>query len=157
MKLVFIGYITGPFGLNGEVKIVSETNYKNEIFKVGNNLYIGGSPYKIISTKKNNKYEIIGFENINSIEKTDFILKKEVYVNKNEINISSYLIGELPLASVYDNKVLLGKVSEVLYNKNCTYIKVNNLIIPLIDNFIEKIDINKSAIYVKNIGDLNEN
>lgn len=157
MKLVFIGYITGPFGLNGEVKIVSETNYKNEIFKVGNNLYIDGSPYKIISTKKNNKYEIIGFENINSIEKTNFILKKEVYVNKNEINISSYLIGELPLASVYDNKVLLGKVSEVLYNKNCTYIKVNNLIIPLIDNFIEKIDINKSAIYVKNIGDLNEN
>lgn len=157
MKLVFIGYITGPFGLNGEVKIVSETNYKNEIFKVGNNLYIDGSPYKIISTKKNNKYEIIGFENINSIEKTNFILKKEVYVNKNEINISSYLIGELPLASVYDNKVLLGKVSEVLYNKNCTYIKVNNLIIPLIDNFIEKIDVNKSAIYVKNIGDLNEN
>lgn len=157
MKLVFIGYITGPFGLNGEVKIVSETNYKNEIFKVGNNLYIDGSPYKIISTKKNNKYEIIGFENINSIEKTNFILKKEVYVNKNEINISSYLIGQLPLASVYDNKVLLGKVSEVLYNKNCTYIKVNNLIIPLIDNFIEKIDINKSAIYVKNIGDLNEN
>lgn len=157
MKLVFIGYITGPFGLNGEVKIVSETNFKNEIFKVGNNLYIDGSPYKIISTKKNNKYEIIGFENINSIEKTDFILKKEVYVNKNEINISSYLIGQLPFASVYDNKVLLGKVSEVLYNKNCTYIKVNNLIIPLIDNFIEKIDINKSAIYVKNIGDLNEN
>lgn len=157
MKLVFIGYITGPFGLNGEVKIVSETNYKNEIFKVGNNLYIDGSPYKIISTKKNNKYEIIGFENINSIEKTNFILKKEVYVNKNEINISSYLIGELPLASVYDNKVLLGKVSEVLYNKNCTYIKVNNLIIPLIDNFIEKIDVDNGAIYVKNIGDLNEN
>ena len=157
MKLVFIGYITGPFGLNGEVKIVSETNYKNEIFKVGNNLYIDGSPYKIISTKKNNKYEIIGFENINSIEKTNFILKKEVYVNKNEINISSYLIGELPLASVYDNKVLLGKVSEVLYNKNCTYIKVNNLIIPLIDNFIEKIDVDNGAIYVKNMGDLNEN
>ena len=114
-------------------------------------------PIKLLALKKNNKYEIIGFENINSIEKTNFILKKEVYVNKNEINISSYLIGELPLASVYDNKVLLGKVSEVLYNKNCTYIKVNNLIIPLIDNFIEKIDINKSAIYVKNIGDLNEN
>lgn len=157
MKLVFIGYITGPFGLNGEVKIVSETNFKNEIFKVGNNLYIEGSPYKIISTKKNNKYEIIGFENINSIEKTDFILKKEVYVNKNEINISSYLIGELPLASVYDNKMLLGKVSEVLYNKSCTYIKVNNLIIPLIDNFIEKIDVDKNVIYVKNMGDLNEN
>lgn len=157
MKLVFIGYITGPFGLNGEVKIVSETNYKNEIFKIGNNLYIEGSPYKIISTKKNNKYEIIGFENINSIEKTDFILKKEVYVNKNEINISSYLIGELPLASVYDNKVLLGKVSEVLYNKSCTYIRVNNLIIPLIDNFIEKIDVDNNVIYVKNMGDLNEN
>ena len=25
MKLLYIGYITGPFGLKGEVKILSET------------------------------------------------------------------------------------------------------------------------------------
>ena len=40
MKLLYIGYITGPFGLKGEVKILSETNHKNDIFKVGNSLYI---------------------------------------------------------------------------------------------------------------------
>ena len=34
MKLLYIGYITGPFGLKGEVKILSETNHKNDIFNV---------------------------------------------------------------------------------------------------------------------------
>lgn len=157
MKLVFIGYVTGPFGLKGEVKIVSETNYKNEIFKVGNIFYIESSPYKVVSTKKNNKYEIIGFETIDSIEKTDLILKKPVYINLNEINIDSYLIGELPNMDVYENEVFLGKVTEVLYNKNCTYIKVSKYIIPLIDNFVEKIDTDNNVIRVKNIGELDEN
>ncbi len=157
MKLVFIGYITGPFGIKGEIKIVSETNHKNEIFQVGNTLYIEEIPYKIISTKKNNKYEIIGFENIDCIEKTNLILKKPVYVNLNDININSYLIGQLPNMDVYEKKVFLGKVSEVLYNKNCTYVKVSKYIIPLIDNFVEKVDTDNNVIHVKNIGELNEN
>ena len=45
MKLLYIGYITGPFGLKGEVKILSETNHKNDIFKVGNSLYIDNKKY----------------------------------------------------------------------------------------------------------------
>lgn len=157
MKLVFVGYITGPFGIKGEVKIVSETNHRNEIFKINNNLYIENTAYKIVSTKKNNKYEIIGFENIDSIEKADLILRRPVYVNKGDLNIDSYLIGEIPDMDVYEKKVFLGKVGEVLYNKNCTYIKVSKFIIPLIDNFVEKIDTDNNIIRVKNIGELDEN
>ena len=83
MKLLYIGNITGPFGIKGEVKVLSETNHKNEIFKVGNNLYID--------------------------------------------------------------------------NKKYNYIKVCDIIIPLMDNYIEKLDFDNNVIYVKNMGDLYEN
>lgn len=156
MKLVFIGYVTGPFGIKGEVKIVSETNHKNEIFKIGNILYIEDVSYKIVSIKKNNKHEIIGFENIDTIEKTNLILRKPVYVNLKEVNVNSYLIGQIPDMDVYEKEVFLGKVGEVLYNKKCTYIKVSRYIIPLIDNFVEKIDTDNNVIRVKNIGELDE-
>ena len=61
MKLLYIGNITGPFGIKGEVKVLSETNHKNEIFKVGNNLYIDNKKYIIESVKQNPKCEIIKF------------------------------------------------------------------------------------------------
>lgn len=157
MKLVFIGYISGPFGINGEVKIISETNHKEDIFKIGNNLYIDNQKYIISSVKKNNKYEIISFDNINSIEKTDSILKKEVYVNVMELKIDDYLIGELLNMDVYEKNIFIGKVTEVLYNKKYTYIRCNKLIIPLIDNYLKEINLEKNIIYVKNIGELNEN
>ena len=120
-------------------------------------LYIDNQKYIISSVKKNNKYEIIGFDNINSIEKTDSILKKEVYVNVMELKIDDYLIGELLNMDVYEKNIFIGKVTEVLYNKKYTYIRCNKLIIPLIDNYLKEINLEKNIIYVKNIGELNEN
>ena len=68
MKLLYIGYITGPFGLKGEVKILSETNHKNDIFKVGNSLYIDNKKYIIESVKQNPNCEVIKFLGIDDIE-----------------------------------------------------------------------------------------
>lgn len=156
MKLLYIGNITGPFGIKGEVKVLSETNHKNEIFKVGNNLYIDNKKYIIESVKQNPKCEIIKFLGIDDISQTEDILKKEVYVNKNELSID-YLLIELINMTVVDNNKTIGKVKEILLNKKYNYIKVCDIIIPLMDNYIQKLDFDNNVIYVKNMGDLYEN
>lgn len=156
MKLLYVGNITGPFGLKGEVKVLSETNHKNEIFKVGNYLYIDEKKYLITSVKQNPKCEIIKFEGIDDISLTDEILKKEVYVNRNDLNVD-YLTIELINMAVYDKDRCIGKVKEILLSKKYNYLKVCDIIVPIIDNFIEKIDFENNVIYLKNIGDLNEN
>lgn len=156
MKLLYVGNITGPFGLKGEVKVLSETNHKNEIFKVGNYLYIDEKKYLITSVKQNSKCEIIKFEGIDDISLTDEILKKEVYVNRNDLNVD-YLTIELINMDVYDKDGCIGKVKEILLSKKYNYLKVCDIIVPIIDNFIEKIDFENNVIYLKNIGDLNEN
>ena len=58
---------------------------------------------------------------------------------------------------VYENESKIGKVKEILLNKKYNYIKVCDIIIPISDNFIEKFDFENNIIYVKNIGELNEN
>lgn len=156
MKLLYVGNITGPFGIKGEIKILSETNHKNEIFKVGNGLYIDNKKYIIENVKQNPKCEIIKFNGIEDISQTDEILKKEVYVNKDDINVD-FLLIELMNMDVYENEKKIGKVKEILLNKKYNYIKVCDIIIPLSDNFIEKFDFENNIIYVKNIGELNEN
>lgn len=156
MKLLYVGNITGPFGLKGEVKVLSETNHKNKIFKVGNYLYIDEKKYLITSVKQNPKCEIIKFEGIDDISLTDEILKKEVYVNRDDLNVD-YLTIELINMDVYDKDRCIGKVKEILLSKKYNYIKVCDIIVPIIDNFIEKIDFENNVIYLKNIGDLNEN
>ena len=100
MKLLYIGNITGPFGIKGEVKVLSETNHKNEIFKVGNNLYIDNKKYIIESVKQNPKCEIIKFLGGDDISQTDDILNKEVYVNKNELSIIDSIRFMLPYSAV---------------------------------------------------------
>lgn len=156
MKLLYVGNITGPFGVKGEVKVLSETNHKNEIFKVGNYLYIDENKYLITSVKQNPKCEIIKFEGIDDISLTDEILKKEVYVNKDDLNVD-FLTIELINMDVYDKDRYIGKVKEILLSKKYNYLKICDIIVPIIDNFIEKIDFENNVIYVKNMGDLNEN
>ena len=156
MKLLYVGNITGPFGVKGEVKGLSETNHKNEIFKVGNYLYIDENKYLITSVKQNPKCEIIKFEGIDDISLTDEILKKEVYVNKDDLNVD-FLTIELINMDVYEKDRYIGKVKEILLSKKYNYLKICDIIVPIIDNFIEKIDFENNVIYVKNMGDLNEN
>ncbi len=156
MKLLYVGNITGPFGVKGEVKVLSETNHKNEIFKVGNYLYIDENKYLITSVKQNPKCEIIKFEGIDDISLTDEILKKEVYVNKDDLNVD-FLTIELINMDVYEKDRYIGKVKEILLSKKYNYLKICDIIVPIIDNFIEKIDFENNVIYVKNMGDLNEN
>ena len=42
-----IGEIVAPHGLDGKVKIISDTNLKNKIFKVGSYLYLGSSKKQV--------------------------------------------------------------------------------------------------------------
>ena len=40
MKLVYIGKYVNTHGLKGEIKILSDFEYKDKVFKAGNSIYI---------------------------------------------------------------------------------------------------------------------
>lgn len=156
MNKIYVGYITGPFGLKGEVKIKSDINHTDMIFKSGNKLYIDDETYIINTVRYHKDNYLILFNDLDDISKVENLFKKDVYINRDEFNLSDddYFISELYNLEIYESNVLIGKVEDILLNKKNIYIKSNDLIIPLIDKYIEKIDVKSGKICVKVVGEL---
>ena len=92
-----------------------------------------------------------GFNNINDVEylKGDF-----VYVNEEDLNLKENEILKSKLIGfdvIIDNENI-GKITEIFWAKANDVIRVNeNILIPYVDEFIEKLDKENKKIYVKNI------
>ena len=155
-SLLNIGHITGPFGIKGEVKINSLSNHLDKIFKVGNTLHIMDNSYVIKTVRSHKNAYLVSFEGLDDISKIDNILKKDVYVTRDEINLSKdeYLNVELLEYEIYEKDNKIGLVDELLFSKKDTYITSGKLIIPLIPKYFEGVDTDKKIIYVKDVKEL---
>ncbi len=154
-KMVFVGYITGVFGIKGEVKCSLQTNHLEDILQLGHYLYINDAQYTINSIKKNNNHYILGFKEISDISQVDNILKKELFINRDEyINIDYFTSELFNLEIIDESNKKVGTIKEVLYNKNNLFVKDGQLIIPVIDKYVKKIDINKGVLIVSDVGEL---
>ena len=154
-NLVYVGYVTGIFGIHGEVKCNLDTNHIKDILVINNKLYINNQVYTINSIKNNNNHYIIGFKEISDISLVDSLLKKDIYIKRDDYPNVDYFTSELLNLKIIDedNKTI-GIVKEVLYNKNNLLIKTDDMIIPIVDKYINKIDVKKGFISVKDIKEL---
>ena len=154
--MINVGFISGPFGIKGEIKVISNVNHLDKIFKIGNSLYINNQKYIIKNSHIHKNNYLLLFNELDNINKLDNILKKDIYIKREDINLNNneYLNIELINCRVIDNKEI-GIVKEVLFNKKDLFIKLNNnIIIPLVDKYLVKVDINNKIIYVKNSNEL---
>ena len=152
---VYVGYVTGIFGIHGEVKCSFESNHLKDIIQNNNYLYIDNNKYTINSIKNNNNHYIIGFKEIDDISLVDPLIKKEIYIDREDYPNVDYFTFELfNLKIVDENQKEVGIVNEVLYNKNNLLIKTGNMLIPLVDKYITNIDIKNGVISVKDIKEL---
>ena len=154
--LINVGFISGPVGLKGEIKIVSQERFLDRLLKIGNKIYINNNEYLIKTSRlfKNNYIiSLDGYDNINLI---DCFLQKNIFIKKSEssLNKNEYLYSELFGFKIIDNQKEIGVVQEILLNKNNSFIKSGKLIIPIIDKYIEKIDLDNRIINVKNSKEL---
>ena len=146
--LTYVGQIVAPHGLDGKVKVLSELNLKNKIFKVGNLLYLADGQSLVITFKD--------YPNINAIT----LLKgQKLYVKVSELNLESneYLETELIKAEVIENNEKLGIVKEILKGKKYDFLKVQGekeFLIPLIPEFVLKFAREEKRIYVQKAKDL---
>ncbi len=141
-----IGKIINYFGIKGEVKIISDFEYPDKVFKEGINFYIGkDKELEIVNTHRVHKsYHLVSFkgkDNINDILKYK---NSYVYVKRNDLNLgeSEYLYRDLIGFEVYDKDKLIGRVIDYTYSSN-VLLKVKGekvFYLPLIDNYVRKID-----------------
>ena len=155
MNYICIGKIVNTHALKGEVRIISNFEYKSRIFIKDFNLYIGNDKTKLIIEsyrvhKNFDMVKFIGIDNINDVLKYKGSL---VYINSDDLvlNNDELLEEELLNMNVYNNDKLIGNISEYRVDNGNKMIRVNNRLIPFNKDFIIKIDKDKHIIYMKNI------
>ena len=153
--LVYIGYITGPFGLKGELKVLSESNHLDKIFKEGNILYIDNNKY-VLKKYHFHKNHLLTFDGYEDINKINDLLKKDIYISRSNLNLEDgeYLYIDLLGCQILADGQSFGVVEELLSNKNTIFLKSGNLIVPINEKYIEKVDTKEKIVYGKSIKEL---
>ncbi len=152
---VYVGKIVSTHGIKGEIRILSDFDYKEKVFKVGNKLIIENKEYTIKSYRKHKNYDMVTLNDYNNINEVLFLMKKEVYFLKENLNLSSneVLDEDLMTFTVLTNDNKKGIIKEIFYasqtNKIIRIQLDKEILIPMNSPMIEKIDKEKKEIYIK--------
>jgi 16S rRNA processing protein RimM len=156
-----VGQIVGTFGIKGELKFHSESDFIEDRLSKGNVLYLKQNdtyePITINSARlRKNNYMITinGHNNINDVLKyVGFSLYVDTTKAK-ELEEGVYYCDDLIDMEVYNqNNELIGKVVDVIDIPASKLLEVSDgekkFLIPLVDAFVKEITDNK--IYIEEI------
>ena len=140
MKYIFIGRIVNTHALKGEVRIVSDFEFKDRIFKENTLLYIGENKDKeIIETyRKHKQFDMVKFKGIDYINDVLKYKGSKVYIDESILNLKDdeILISELINMDVYNDNKYVGRITEYRSDNGNNMLRVNNKLIPYNKYFI---------------------
>lgn len=158
MDYIYIGKIVNTHGIKGELRIISNFEYKELVFKKDVNIYIGNKyqKEKILTYRHHKNYEMItleGYSNINDVLK---FKNNKVYINRCEIDsfnnkiLKSDIIG----MSAFLEEQKIGTVTDIYSTgNNYEVFEIKNdgtkKLIPYHKDFIENIDKESNSITFK--------
>ena len=169
-----IGIVGKAHGIRGEVNVMLLTDYPDSITK-GSSLYMDEDCSRklivekiVLRIKKGRESAIIKFEGINTRELSDGMRGQELFRCQQDCPVlddGQYWIDDLEGCGAYFEGVSLGiveKVEEIPSNQNLLIaladksLKISGnyggrLCIPLIDDYIENIDIENKKIILKKL------
>lgn len=154
MNLIYIGKLVNTHGLKGEVRIISDFKFKDVVFKKNNNIYIKDNKYTINSYRKHKMFDMIILDGINNIEDALDLKGNNVYIDKNEYVFSGYLDEDLIGLEVYDNDIYKGKIIDIYKTTTSDLLVIEGNkkhMVPNIEMFIEKVDLENNRIYINYI------
>lgn len=154
MNLIYLGKIVNTHGLKGEIRIISDFKYKDNVFKVNNYIYVDNNKYKIKSYRHHKMYEMITLENIDSIEQAENLKGLSVFINRDDYKFDGFLNEDLIGLEVYDNDIYKGKIVDILKTSNNDLLVIDGIkkhMVPNISEFVSKVDLENKKVYIKYI------
>lgn len=161
MDYIWIGKIVNTHGIKGELRIKSDFDRKDLVFKEGFRIYIGKEKKKeiITSYRVHKDFDMVrlnGYTNINEVLK---YIKSDVFIDRNDLNLNNdeILLNDLIGMEVKDNNEIIGKITDYVYNNSNILLVVlsdKNFYIPYKSNYIIKVDKQNRIVYTKNVKDL---
>ena len=158
-EMIYIGKTVSTFGIKGELKVISDFEYCDKAYKVGNKVLINNIEHIISSIRYHKNYVLLKIDNLNNINDILKYVGFNIYIKRLDLNLSKdeFLYKDLINSEVVDeDDTKLGKIIEVVKGIN-VLIKVKGtkeFYIPLIDNYVKRFDLDKKILYTKNAKEL---
>ena len=155
MEYVCIGKLVNTHGIKGEVKLLSNFEYKDKAFVVGMNFYIGEDKEKVtVNSYRHHKvFDMVTFKEYNYINdvlkfkgKLVYVLKPDLALDNNSILDRDY-IG----MNAYYEGVLVGKVKDIIDNNGYKLMLIGTKYVPFNKEFISSVSVTKNELILKNV------
>ena len=156
---VLIGQITGTFGIKGELKVYSESDFVEYRFRKDAKIFLSDKKEYVISSSRQHKGNVL--ITINELYDINLILDKvgmKIYALKDDIpplEDNEYYLDDLVGLNVINQyEQHLGKVTDVMEMPSGYILEIidennNRFLLPFVDEYIE--DITEDTIYINEI------
>ena len=155
MKYIYIGKIVNTHALKGEVRIISNFEYKDRVFKPGFTFYMGQfkTPEVVETYRPHKQFDMVKYKGIDYINDVLKYKGDAVYINEEDLRLKDdeILESELTNMDIYVEDKLIGRIEEYRNDNGNKVVKVNGKFIPFNKDFIVKIDKSNNKIYMHNI------
>lgn len=155
---IYVGKIVNTHGLKGEIRILSDFDYKDKVFVPGMTIYIGRKKEKeeIVTYRHHKNFEMItmkGYSDINEVLRYKGLY---VYVDRADLNLASdeYLDSDYIDLDVKVDGNIIGKVEDVrdTGNNKLLVIKAEKqVLIPLQKEFVKEVNLNDKYVVIEPI------
>ena len=163
MNYIYIGEVVNTHGIKGEIRIISNFQYKNKVFIKNMNLYLGNRHQKmtINSYRKHKNFDMVTLEGINDIYDAIAFKGDKVFIDRDCIEIDGYFDEDLIGIDVIADDKIIGKVEKIIDTLAHRIIVISgkkNYMVPYVEEYIKNIDLNNKKITINVIkGLLDEN
>ena len=156
-EMIVIGKTVSTHGIKGELKVVSNFEYKEKAYIIDNKILINNIEHTISSVRYHKQYILLGIDDLTNINDVLEFVGYNIYIARSDLKLdeNEYLLKDLVGLDVIDDSKSIGKVSEIVMGNSSNYIRINDeFLVPIIPEYIVKIDINNKQIITKNADSL---
>lgn len=159
-----VGKIVNTHGIKGEVRVISRTDFPNERYQPGNQLYLFMSEnlepilLKIRSHRIHKSFDLLtfeGYENVNEVEKMKGGILKVTESALGKLDENEFYFHEIIGCTVYTTEgEELGKIREILTpGANDVWVIKGkggkDILIPYIEDVVIKVDIEQKSVIIE--------
>lgn len=155
MDLVYVGKIVNTHGIKGELRIRSDFEKKDLVFKVGNKIIIDNEEHIIRTYRYHKIFDMITIDEYDNINDVLEFVGKNVYVSRDSLKLKKedYLLSDLIGLNVVFNDTVYGIVKDYSNDLN-PLLQIEyerNYFIPIKGNYIKNVDLINKKIDVEDI------
>lgn len=147
MKLIKFGKIVNTHGLRGELKISSNSDFKDERLAKGAKLIVNDTEYFVNTRRTHKNHELVTFEGFPHINDVEFLKGSDVFVEV-EDETDEYIPNLIGMTVVDQNNEEIGTITEITTYPMYDILVIageKRYLIPFIDKFV----IEQTKEYIK--------